>query len=95
MDLDESNRATSSFFIIDTRLMIENPTKSNLETTLRETKDLMKDFSRTSQKTNNRPVVNCLLMNLSVQKNVTVLPESRKGHPEESAPTRTDRMSTW
>mgnify|MGYP003314570054 CR=1 FL=1 len=55
----------------------------------------MKDFSRTSQKTNNRPVVNCLLMNLSVQKNVTVLPESRKGHPEESAPTRTDRMSTW
>ena len=85
LEMEEFNMVTSSFFNIDTRLTKEKPTKSeddfrktNLETTLRETKDLMKDFSRTNQKINYRPVVNCLLMNLSVEKNVTVLPEPRK-----------------
>ena len=85
MDAEEFNKATSLFFNMDTRLTIEKPTKSeddwrksNLESTLREAKDLQKDFKRTSQNTNYRPVVNCLLMNLSVQKNVTVLPEPKR-----------------
>ena len=85
MDHDEFNRATDLYFNMDTRLTKEKPTKSeddlrktNLENTLRDTKDLAKNFNRTSQTINYRPVVNCLLMNMSVHKNVTVLPEPRK-----------------
>ena len=82
LEQEEFYSATDSFFNFDTRLTKERPTKSeddlrktNLESTLDGIKDLAKDLSRTDQKTNYRPVVNCLLMNLSVQKNVTVLPE--------------------
>ena len=85
LDRDEFNRATDLYFNMDTRLTKEKPTKSeddlrktNLENTLRDTKDLTKNFNRTSQTINYRPVVNCLLMNMSVHKNVTVLPEPRK-----------------
>ena len=85
MGAEELKKATSLFFNMDTRLTQDKPTKSeddwrksNLDSTLREAKDLQKDFKRTSQNTNYRPVVNCLLMNLSVQKNVTVLPEPRR-----------------
>ena len=85
LDQDEFNRATDLYFNMDTRLTKEKPTKSeddlrktNLENTLRDTKDLTKNFNRTSQTVNYRPVVNCLLMNMSVHKNVTVLPEPRK-----------------
>ena len=53
--------------------------KMNLESSIRDgAKDLAKYFSRTDQKVNFRPMTNCLLMSLSVQKNIVVLPEPRK-----------------
>ena len=86
LNKEEFGMVTDLFFNMDVRLTKVPQTKSeddkrkmNLESSIREgAKDLAKDFSRTDQKTQYRPVTNCLLMNLSVQKNVTVLPEPRK-----------------
>ena len=59
LNKEEFNWITNSFFNMDTRLTKEPQTKSeddvrktNLESSVRETKDLGKDFKRTSQKMN-------------------------------------------